>query len=314
MPETTRVCRGCGVRFGGRKKKFCTDECREISRFRAHYPPTDQPLTCSKCGATKPALEFSLDHTKSVGRRSQCRECLKPAYAAFRRGSKREAILAKNRRRAKKRTAEQRRLERAAAAVRNGKDYGPLSRLQGYAAHVKAWRERFDDAEQKAIQVWREWLRRAPQWWTDAYWQSNPKPWLDPRLSAAQKERLRRVSDPAKLAYRRAYERMKGALRKRGIRMEVFRKGVAKGHAAGVSPHLPYTAEELKGHIERQFTKGMTWDKFIAGDIHLDHIRPLRAFDLHNTDQFEAAWALPNLRPAWAKDNLAKGGREDYLL
>lgn len=74
---------------------------------------------------------------------------------------------------------------------------------------------------------------------------------------------------------------------------------------------LGYGAEELKSHIERQFIGGMTWDGFMAGEIHIDHIVPVSSFKIESPDspEFRACWALSNLRPMWAKDNLSKGAK-----
>jgi hypothetical protein len=79
---------------------------------------------------------------------------------------------------------------------------------------------------------------------------------------------------------------------------------------------LPYTIEELKTHIERQFTQGMTWERFMAGEIHIDHIRPLAIFDFQSTDSssFLQAWAITNLRPLWAQENLKKGAKAMFLI
>lgn len=52
----------------------------------------------------------------------------------------------------------------------------------------------------------------------------------------------------------------------------------------------------------------MTWDLFHEGAIHIDHVVPLRMFDLTDDEQVASAWALSNLQPLWAKDNLAKAG------
>lgn len=38
------------------------------------------------------------------------------------------------------------------------------------------------------------------------------------------------------------------------------------------------TIKELKNYLEEQFTEGMTWDNH--GDWHIDHIKPISAFDL----------------------------------
>ncbi|TSA54091.1 MAG: hypothetical protein D4R45_04465, partial [Planctomycetaceae bacterium] len=65
---------------------------------------------------------------------------------------------------------------------------------------------------------------------------------------------------------------------------------------------------ELKIHLEKQFTKGMTWEKYMNGEIHIDHIIPKSIFNITglNSKGFKKAWALENLRPMWAKDNMKK--------
>lgn len=77
---------------------------------------------------------------------------------------------------------------------------------------------------------------------------------------------------------------------------------------------LGYTVSELKLHIERQFTKGMDWDAFAVGLIHLDHIVPVRSFDLSKDEEVRACWAMTNLRPLWAKENIVKGGERLHLI
>ncbi|QOY96346.1 hypothetical protein IM543_11295 [Massilia sp. UMI-21] len=76
---------------------------------------------------------------------------------------------------------------------------------------------------------------------------------------------------------------------------------------------LGYTADDLRMHLERQFTKGMSWEWFMAGEIHIDHIIPVASFGIieEDSDAFRQCWALPNLRPAWAKDNIS---RQDKVL
>lgn len=76
---------------------------------------------------------------------------------------------------------------------------------------------------------------------------------------------------------------------------------------------LGYARQELVAHIERQFTKGMSWERLLAGEIHIDHIIPVSHFRCSSINEpgFKACWALSNLRPMWAKDNLSK---QDKIL
>lgn len=70
---------------------------------------------------------------------------------------------------------------------------------------------------------------------------------------------------------------------------------------------LGYNIDELKDHLEMQFSDGMTWDNY--GDWHVDHIKPIAAFgDLEiGSDSFKECWSLSNLQPLWAYDNKSKG-------
>lgn len=70
-----------------------------------------------------------------------------------------------------------------------------------------------------------------------------------------------------------------------------------------------YTIADLMPHLEAQFLPGMNWAN--RADWHIDHRRPLVSFDFQTPDcpQFREAWALTNLQPLWAVDNLKKGGR-----
>lgn len=89
--------------------------------------------------------------------------------------------------------------------------------------------------------------------------------------------------------------------------------------------YLPYTIEELKQYIEYQFEPWMTWgnwgryDKNIWNDNdqstwtwQIDHIIPHSTFKYISMEdeEFKKCWALENLRPYSAKQNLLDGARE----
>jgi hypothetical protein len=75
-----------------------------------------------------------------------------------------------------------------------------------------------------------------------------------------------------------------------------------------------YTAKELMAHLERQFTKGMSWRN--RSLWHIDHIIPVASFDFSSPEdaEFKACWALYNLRPIWAKENLSKNSKRLLLI
>jgi hypothetical protein len=82
-----------------------------------------------------------------------------------------------------------------------------------------------------------------------------------------------------------------------------------KGASPTVEAVCGYAIQDLAAHLERQFVDGMDWDCFRRGEIHIDHKRPQSSFDLNDADQVRACWALSNLQPLWARDNLVKGAR-----
>ena len=79
---------------------------------------------------------------------------------------------------------------------------------------------------------------------------------------------------------------------------------------------LGYTIEDLYRHLESQFTEenGYTWDNM--DEWHIDHIRPVSSFDFDSTDHpdFKKCWALNNLQPLWAFDNMSKGDKWDGVV
>lgn len=70
-----------------------------------------------------------------------------------------------------------------------------------------------------------------------------------------------------------------------------------------------YTSEQLKKHLEKQFKPGMNWSNY--GQWHIDHIIPLSAHNFQSPEDmdFKRAWALKNLQPLWAKDNILKSDK-----
>lgn len=79
--------------------------------------------------------------------------------------------------------------------------------------------------------------------------------------------------------------------------------------AGSVIRDLGCTLDELKIHLENQFTEGMTWDNHSLNGWHIDHIYPLSKVDLTNREQFLKACHYTNLQPLWATDNHKKSNK-----
>lgn len=82
-----------------------------------------------------------------------------------------------------------------------------------------------------------------------------------------------------------------------------------KGNKHGVSWEniVGYSLFELKNHLENKFMDGMAWENY--GKWHIDHKIPIASFVFSEPEdsEFKKCWALSNLQPLWAIDNLKKG-------
>lgn len=70
---------------------------------------------------------------------------------------------------------------------------------------------------------------------------------------------------------------------------------------------VDFTLDELKNHLENQFDDKMTWGNH-GTYWHIDHYYPINSFDFNNYNDigFKDCWALRNLRPLEASENISK--------
>lgn len=106
---------------------------------------------------------------------------------------------------------------------------------------------------------------------------------------------------------RRAAWKRRRWLANPGLRIEAGMRArlwhATKGTVKSISG-LPYSMDELRAHLERLFQPGMRFANY--GQWHIDHIRPCCTFNQLDPEQFAQCWALANLQPLWARDNLRK--------
>jgi hypothetical protein len=68
----------------------------------------------------------------------------------------------------------------------------------------------------------------------------------------------------------------------------------------------------FKKYFSSLFKKGMNWNKFNKGEIHIDHIRPCSSFDLTKSEEQRKCFHYTNTQPLWAKENLSKGAKLEW--
>lgn len=141
------------------------------------------------------------------------------------------------------------------------------------------------------------------------YYQSNKD-----SLKVLQKERENKkyATDPAFRLRRIISASISRALKNNG----------SSKNNRSVNKYLPYSLTELKKYLEKQFEPWMTWDNqgvydakiWIDNDSstwvwNIDHIIPHSTFDYTSMKDrsFIDCWALSNLRPYSAKQNVIDG-------
>lgn len=226
---------------------------------------------CTKCHAWKPLHDFNKKSNTRLGVYNECRECQKISNRiAHAKLDKTKQRENQQRRRAE--NPEQRKAWDAAYRARN-----PEKIKESVRRHYE---NNPDSKERRSEQVKR---------WAD----ENP----DNVREKTRKSQAKRNKNPE--------IRIHNAI-SRGIR-----KSIGNGGKAGRSTFkiLGYSKEEFIKKIESQFQPGMSWGNY--GKWHIDHILPVSSFNFTcaEDEDFKRCWALENLQPLWAIDNIKKGNK-----
>lgn len=275
---------------------------------------------CSICGQFKQADQFNKSRRAKDGLTNRCRPCQAAYCVAYKKaGGVRKSHA---QRRAEKLSADDKLCPKC--QTRKPKDeFGKsLDRTDGlrpwckicHNACNKKWRQENPEAQNRAT---RDWERRNPDRVRAKnlrFKQSNPARFseLQARWRANNRDRALEIQ---RKSVRKSRTSISGKLRYRVSNS--VRSSLVRGKGGMTTfDLLGYTLGELFSHLERQFTKGMSWDKFRSGMIHIDHILPLSSFNIqsHDSASFRQAWALSNLRPIWAQENLRKSSKRLFLI
>lgn len=223
----------------------------------------------------------------------------------------------------KRNNAEKVRAQRRKYAEKQGRTYDPSRKCDAITPKWKLLK--YDSAAdmqrmvyapaRNAREAFDYWIKaKAPDGWVARYFKAMGKPWLNPRLSDAVQYRIKYKVDAEFQIGERLRRQMTKAKKKDGI-ADVMRSAINRsGRSTTIEKRLGYSVKDLMDHIERQFTKGMNWEAFRSGEIHIDHIVPQSSFDTSNKSEWMSCWCLSNLRPMWARANLEKRDKRLYLL
>lgn len=256
---------------------------------------------CTKCKECKPATaEFFPKRSALKGQlTAHCKACAKAAKESYYQANKEKvkanaiAYYRENTEAVKARVVAyynantEKVRERVNGYIERNQEKIKAARSASYQANREAVIERasvYYQANKKKIQA------------TQADWRNRNK-W---RISSYGKNYAQKIKGDPLLNLQNRYRNIVSKSWRGGGYTKKSRSGEILG----------CTWEQFKEHIERQFTKGMNWERI--GEIHLDHVVPLSS--AKTEEDVLALNHYTNLRPLWAKDNLSKGARQTHLI
>jgi hypothetical protein len=331
--KTHKTCRRCGeltLRSAFKPKQrnqagevvnwmpVCIKCQRSAVRF-PHLHRTDTHKTCGECGLLKPLSDFSTKGRAKSGawkHSAKCKPCVRQAAKSPKRRRAANHYYARNRqtmlvaakesyqRHKKKRVAQKahyrdknrEKIRQWFAKKRaENPEYWSAHKRASYAKHAEKWR-----------QYRREYVRKFP----DKVRETNRKQ-LEKRYASGKAQAYSKQYRQKNQAKLRAHERN---YRKTDINRNISMKLRTRIRTAlrlnqkseSTEKLLGCTISELAVHLQSRFEQGMNWEKFLAGEIHIDHIVPCILFELSLPEEQAECFHFSNLQPLWATDNLRK--------
>ena len=253
---------------------------------------------CTKCKEVKSLDEFNKQKTSKDNLQPYCKECCRIVSKKYREEN-REHYREYNKKWAKNnpdniRTRARRYRENNPEKIKESNKKWRTNNPEKHRENHRKWKE---NNREKVRARNKEWAQKNKEWFQEyqqEYYQSNKK-------KIIQRNRERSYNDPAyKL--------------RNTVRCQI-NKTLRDGKGGeSILQYVDWSSyEELKKHLENQFQEGMTWDNHAIDGWHIDHIIPqsvlLDGVDSMGHPNFRKCWALENLQPLWAFDNLIKGSK-----
>lgn len=279
---------------------------------------------CRICGELKNVDEFTVDNLMRDGYRNECKKCSNKIY--YNRERKRELALEKIiitegtkkcRLCGEVKDISQYHIKRGTPDGHRHECKDCVKNVQKKYKEAPDFSEKQKGYDKKKYEKSKDKINeRNTNWYND-----NKEEILKKRNSGERyKRRLEwiaenkeRMSNHQKL-YRERYPHI---VAWRSLLYEVMKRMGTK-EEGNITELLGYSALELKEHIEKQFTTGMSWGNH--GEWHIDHKRCVIDFPPYTP--VKIVCALSNLRPMWGttreidgiiyEGNLNKGSRSDF--
>ena len=277
----------------GNYKAICKECLKEVANLRSVRAGSNKQIakTCIRCKETKPGFEFTVSNYNKDGLHNTCRSCC----------NKKKSIIKQN-----KKVPE----TKCCAACKETKAslYFIKSsfNLDGLAAVCKLCAKQERDHRVSVYKQNR--LAVTTKVCFNCKIEKNKTDFQERLgrkngLSHLCKECLAAVRKEYYIKYAKTnvYFKLVAHIRSR---ISAALKNIKKiNHSVfllGCSPTF------FKDYFESKFTGGMTWELFLKGKIHIDHIIPCAYFDLSKKHNQIMCFNYKNTQPLWSKDNIKK--------
>ena len=307
--QTGKIRTPCKACWNKRLKDWCQSNHDKVKNHRRKTYSKKKPTilvdengirqkTCIKCGVLQPLENFGLRNVKKGYMRKDCKSCQQQSY-------------------------DERRSQRPISNTKVCTKCGIEKSIEEFSFQNKALGSResrcktcrkrycidnYDDIYKRTI----AWMQANPDKVKASSIKTRTK--NKAKILAYQNEysKKRKKTDPAYRLRRKVSVSVKEALKRTNSQKN-----------GSILKHLPYSFQELKSHLEKQFEPWMTWDNNgrynsktwddndpSTWTWHVDHIIPQSDLPYTSMEEenFKKCWALENLRPYPAKWNQSDGG------
>ena len=234
---------------------------------------TEEGKACTKCNELKPWAKFYKKNNTNDGYAYYCKDCCRTQCRGRYQNLDEEGKQA-----------------HIAAAKKHHKALTPQQRTAYKRAYITKMKNERPEQYKKYKKSKAEQKKRQKKRWKEE--------------GGEQWEKYKRRRNKAKRKYMKnsPRARMIHNIRKRLSSVIKLKKG---RKLESYSKTIGCTVKRLYGHIENQFTQGMSWENY--GEWHVDHVKPIAKFDLNSLEDVKKINHYTNLQPLWAKDNVEKG-------
>jgi hypothetical protein len=334
--KTHKTCRQCGQlkprsRFKTKERNAAGDavnwlatciDCQQKKTRFPHLYRTKTHKACRECGGVKLLSEFGRKGKTSRGTplySARCKSCIRQRSKTPEARKRVSDYYERNRERVKSaaRASYQRHKGKRVAqkAIYREKNRERIRQWfkQKYAEDPEHWakvrrmnRESYERHAEKRRKYRREYVRKFVDKVRESARKAREKRYLSGKSQVAQREYFEKNRDKlcAYVRDRRRTNINANIASKLRIRMNSVLRYNKKSKAT--EQLLGCSVSEFAVRFQSQFEEGMTWEKFLAGEIHIDHIVPCALFDLSLPDEQAECFHFSNLQPLWATDNLRK--------